>query len=128
MDAILHVMESLSSFSKSPCYSINDSPSLCCHGQVVRVSSQTGQGVHELWDIMLQYRDTMLSSGELQTRRREQQKVWLWSLIQENAMRHFQEHPEVRAALPEMERRVAQGDVSPGLAADLLLRAFRTTQ
>ncbi|XP_060782521.1 methylmalonic aciduria type A protein, mitochondrial [Neoarius graeffei] len=96
--------------------------------KVVRVSSQTGQGVHELWDIMLQYRDTMLSSGELQTRRREQQKVWLWSLIQENAMRHFQEHPEVRAALPEMERRVAQGDVSPGLAADLLLRAFRTTQ
>ncbi|KAF4090713.1 hypothetical protein AMELA_G00055250 [Ameiurus melas] len=95
--------------------------------KVVRVSSQTGQGVPELWDIMLQYRDAVLSSGELQTRRREQQKVWLWSLIQENALRHFQEHPEVRAALPEMERRVAQGDVSPGLAADLLLKAFGTT-
>ncbi|MCJ8730225.1 hypothetical protein PDJAM_G00181820 [Pangasius djambal] len=96
--------------------------------KVVRVSSQTGQGVPELWDVMLQYRDAVLSSGELQTRRREQQKVWLWSLIQENALRHFQEHPEVRAALPEMERRVTHGDISPGLAADLLLRAFRTTQ
>ncbi|KAK3554506.1 hypothetical protein QTP70_024414 [Hemibagrus guttatus] len=96
--------------------------------KVVRVSAQTGQGVPELWGIMLQYRDVMLYSGELQTRRREQQKVWLWSLIQENALRHFQEHPEVQAALPELERRVAQGDVSPGLAADLLLRAFRTTQ
>lgn len=98
------------------------------HAQVVRVSSQTGRGVPELWDAMLRYRDAMLSSGELQTRRREQQKVWLWSLIQESALRHFQEHPEVQAALPEMERRVVQGDVSPGLAADLLLRAFRTTQ
>ncbi|XP_053088932.1 methylmalonic aciduria type A protein, mitochondrial isoform X2 [Pangasianodon hypophthalmus] len=96
--------------------------------KVVRVSSQTGQGVPELWDVMLQYRDAKLSSGELQIRRREQQKVWLWSLIQENALRHFQEHPEVQAALPEMERRVTQGDISPGLAADLLLRAFRTTQ
>lgn len=92
------------------------------------MSSQTGQGVPELWDVMLRYRDAMLSSGELQTRRREQRKVWLWSLIQESALRHFQEHPEVQAALPEMERRVVQGDVSPGLAADLLLRAFRTTQ
>lgn len=92
------------------------------------MSAQTGQGVPELWDVMLRYRDAMLSSAELQTRRREQQKVWLWSLIQENTLRHFQEHPEVQAALPEMERRVAQGDISPGLAADLLLRAFRTTQ
>lgn len=92
------------------------------------MSSQTGQGVPELWDVMLRYHDAMLSSGELRTRRREQQKVWLWSLIQENALRHFQEHPEVRAALPEMERRVARGDVSPGLAADLLLRAFSTTK
>lgn len=96
--------------------------------QVVRVSSQTRQGVPELWDVMLQFRDAMLTSGELQFRRSEQQKVWLWNLIQENALRHFQEHPAVREALPRMERQVMQGDVSPGLAADLLLRAFRNKQ
>ncbi|XP_072533238.1 methylmalonic aciduria type A protein, mitochondrial [Salminus brasiliensis] len=96
--------------------------------KVVRVSSQTGQGVPELWDVMLQFRDAMLASSELQVRRREQQKVWLWSLIQENALQHFREHPAVQAGLPEMEQRVTQGDISPGLAADLLLRAFRSSQ
>ncbi|XP_022540269.1 methylmalonic aciduria type A protein, mitochondrial [Astyanax mexicanus] len=96
--------------------------------KVVRVSSQTGEGVPELWEVMLQFRDSMLACGELQVRRREQQKVWLWSLIQENALQHFREHPAVQAGLPEMERRVTQGDISPGLAADLLLRAFRSSQ
>ncbi|XP_051558926.1 methylmalonic aciduria type A protein, mitochondrial isoform X1 [Myxocyprinus asiaticus] len=94
--------------------------------KVVRLSSQTGQGVPELWDTMLQFRDVMLSSGELQARRQAQQKVWLWNLIQENSVRHFQEHPAVRSALPELERRVTCGDISPGLAADLLLKAFTT--
>ncbi|XP_067259474.1 methylmalonic aciduria type A protein, mitochondrial [Chanodichthys erythropterus] len=95
--------------------------------KVVRISSQTGQGVPELWDTMLQFRDAMLSSGELRARRQTQQKVWLWNLIQENALRHFQQHPAVRAELPELERRVTCGDISPGLAADLLLKVFSTT-
>lgn len=97
-------------------------------GQVVRISSQTGQGVPELWDTMLQFRDAMLSSGELRVRRQTQQKVWLWNLIQENAVRHFQQHPAVHAELPELERRVTSGDISPGLAADLLLKVFSTVQ
>lgn len=96
--------------------------------KVVRISSQTGQGVPELWDTMLQFHDAMLSSGELRVRRQTQQKVWLWNLIQENALRHFQQHPAVRAELPELERRVTCGDISPGLAADLLLKVFSTIQ
>ncbi|XP_059410251.1 methylmalonic aciduria type A protein, mitochondrial [Carassius carassius] len=96
--------------------------------KVVRISSQTGQGVPELWDTMLQFREAMLSSGELRVRRQTQQKVWLWNLIQENALRHFQQHPAVRAELPELERRVTCGDISPGLAADLLLKVFSTVQ
>lgn len=70
----------------------------------------------------------MLSSGELRVRRQTQQKVWLWNLIQENALRHFQQHPAVHAELPELERRVTCGDISPGLAADLLLKVYSTVQ
>ncbi|KAG5286291.1 hypothetical protein AALO_G00013210 [Alosa alosa] len=95
--------------------------------KVVRVSSQTGEGVTELWSTMLAFRSAGLCSGELQTRRRSQQKVWMWSLIQENALRHFQEHPSVRSALPLLEERVTRGEISPGLAADLLLKAFTST-
>ncbi|KAJ8271829.1 hypothetical protein COCON_G00106880 [Conger conger] len=93
-----------------------------------RVSSQTGEGVAELWSRMQEFQEVGLRSGELQSRRRSQQKVWMWSLIQESVLQHFQEQPSVRDALPALEERVTRGDLSPGLAADLLLRAFSTAQ
>nr|XP_040043313.1 methylmalonic aciduria type A protein, mitochondrial [Gasterosteus aculeatus aculeatus] len=92
--------------------------------EVVRASSHTSEGVPEVWAKMESYRDAMLACGELQGRRRAQQKVWMWSLIQENALLHFQNHPGVREALPHLEERVTKGAISPGLAADLLLKAF----
>ncbi|KAA8594673.1 hypothetical protein FQN60_011808 [Etheostoma spectabile] len=95
--------------------------------EVVRASSHTSEGIQEAWAKMEVYRDTMLASGELQGRRRAQQKVWMWSLIQENALCHFQNHPSVREALPHLEERVTKGAISPGLAADLLLKAFSSS-
>ncbi|XP_038127057.1 methylmalonic aciduria type A protein, mitochondrial [Cyprinodon tularosa] len=92
--------------------------------KVVRASAHTLDGITEVWAKMEAYRDAMLSSGELQGRRRAQQKVWMWSLIQENVLLHFQNHPAVREALPLLEQKVTRGVVSPGLAADLLLKAF----
>ncbi|XP_054634572.1 methylmalonic aciduria type A protein, mitochondrial isoform X2 [Dunckerocampus dactyliophorus] len=92
--------------------------------KVVRASSHRGEGIPEVWARMESYREAMLASGELQGRRRAQQKVWMWSLIQENVLAHFQHHPGVREALPRLEERVTRGDISPGLASDLLLKAF----
>nr|XP_057930493.1 methylmalonic aciduria type A protein, mitochondrial isoform X3 [Doryrhamphus excisus] len=92
--------------------------------KVVRASSHIGEGIPEVWATMESYRDAMSASGELQGRRRAQQKVWMWSLIQENVLTHFQHHPSVGEALPQLERRVAGGDISPGLASDMLLKAF----
>ena len=91
------------------------------------MSSQTGEGVPELWATMEWYRDATLASGELQRRRRAQHKVWMWSLIQESVLQHFQNHPAVRGELPRLEDRVTRGDISPGLAADLLLKAFSSS-
>ncbi|XP_029948721.1 methylmalonic aciduria type A protein, mitochondrial [Salarias fasciatus] len=95
--------------------------------KVVRASSHTNEGIPEVWAKIESYRDGMLASGELQRRRRAQQKVWMWNLIQENVLSHFQSHPGVREALPRLEERVTQGVVSPGLAADMLLRAFSSS-
>lgn len=92
--------------------------------QVVRASSHTGEGIPEVWAKMESYREAKLTSGELQGRRRAQQKVWMWSLIQENVLSHFQNHPSVREALPHLEEKVTRGAISPGLASDLLLKAF----
>lgn len=95
--------------------------------KVVRASSHTNEGIPEVWAKIESYRDGMLASGELQLRRRAQQKVWMWNLIQENVLCHFQSHPSVREALPRLEERVTQGVISPGLAADVLLKAFSSS-
>ncbi|XP_056890483.1 methylmalonic aciduria type A protein, mitochondrial isoform X1 [Takifugu flavidus] len=92
--------------------------------KVMRASSQTNEGIPEAWAVMQSYQDAMLASGELQRRRQAQHKVWMWSLIQENVLLHFSNHPGVRGALPQLEEKVTKGAISPGLAADLLLKTF----
>ncbi|XP_063316154.1 methylmalonic aciduria type A protein, mitochondrial [Pelobates fuscus] len=92
--------------------------------QVVRISAKTGEGIQELWKKMSDYQNTMFTSGELVNRRRSQQKVWMWNLIQENVLLYFRNHPEVKDQIPQLEERVRTGVLSPGLAADILLKAF----
>lgn len=92
--------------------------------QVLRISAKTGEGIPELWKKMTEFQNAMLTSGELLARRRSQQKVWMWSLIQENVLLHFRNHPAVKDQIPLLEERVLAGVLSPGLAADLLLKAF----
>lgn len=75
---------------------------------------------------MKEFQEVMLVSGELAAKRQKQQKVWMWNLIQENVIEHFRSHPSVREQIPLLEKRVLSGALSPGLAADLLLKAFKS--
>ncbi|PKK28894.1 methylmalonic aciduria (cobalamin deficiency) cblA type [Columba livia] len=93
--------------------------------KVMRISSKTGEGISDMWDKMTEFRDLMLTSGELIAKRRKQQKVWMWNLIQENMLEHFRSHLAVKDKIPLLEEKVLRGVLSPGLAADLLLKAFK---
>lgn len=94
--------------------------------KVIRISARSGEGITEMWDKMKEFQEVMLVSGELAARRQKQQKVWMWNLIQENVIEHFRTHPAVREQIPLLEKRVLSGALSPGLAADLLLKAFKS--
>ncbi|XP_077333111.1 methylmalonic aciduria type A protein, mitochondrial isoform X3 [Lithobates pipiens] len=92
--------------------------------QVVRISAKTGEGIPELWKKITDFQSTMLESAELLSKRRAQQKVWMWNVIQENVLLHFRNHPAVKDKLPLLEGQVLTGVLSPSLAADILLKAF----
>ncbi|XP_007466959.1 PREDICTED: methylmalonic aciduria type A protein, mitochondrial [Lipotes vexillifer] len=94
--------------------------------KVIRISARSGEGITEMWDTMKEFQAVMLASGELTAKRQKQQKVWMWNLIQENVVEHFRTHPTVREEIPLLEKRVLSGALSPGLAADLLLKAFKS--
>lgn len=94
--------------------------------KVIRISARSGEGITEMWDIMREFQHRMLASGELAAKRQTQHKVWMWNLIQENVLEHFKTHPSIREQIPLMEREVLSGALSPGRAADLLLKAFKS--
>ncbi|KAJ6668765.1 hypothetical protein lerEdw1_012249 [Lerista edwardsae] len=93
--------------------------------KVMRISAKTGEGISDMWDKMTEFRDLMLTSGELITKRQRQQKVWMWNVIQESMLDHFRSHLAVKDQIPLLEEKVVSGILSPGLAADLLLKAFK---
>ncbi|MFL6797679.1 MAG: methylmalonyl Co-A mutase-associated GTPase MeaB [Xanthobacteraceae bacterium] len=85
---------------------------------VVTFSGLSGQGVAELWDVVLRHREHMLTSGQLTARRRDQQVKWMWAMLEDRMMARMRSHPALRAKLPRLEAAVAQGHMSASLAVD----------
>ena len=87
-------------------------------------SGKTGAGLDALWALIEEQHATMLASGQLGQLRAEQQRRWMWSLIEERLKAAFQHHPAVAALLPSLEAEVVAGRRAPTAAADDLLAAF----
>ncbi|KAK7072208.1 hypothetical protein SK128_020540 [Halocaridina rubra] len=91
---------------------------------VKRISSVTGDGIPELWDVMKDYQLKMQESGELIKRRRLQRCAWLWTYLKENLITTFVEFPDIKKNLKKVEKEVMNGILSPGDAADMLLQQY----
>jgi LAO/AO transport system kinase len=92
-------------------------------------SARTGEGVAELWRMVLAQRALLERSGALASRRRGQAREWMWSLVEEGlkgALRDhpLREHPGVAAALPGLEARVEAQELTPAAAAREILGTF----
>jgi LAO/AO transport system kinase len=85
---------------------------------VVTYSALTGAGIAELWDSILDHRQRMTNSGELDARRREQQVKWMWAMLEERVLTGLKSNPAVRAKLPRIEAAVAAGRMSPAIAVE----------
>src|SRR5438477_2838946 len=67
---------------------------------VVTYSALTGAGIAELWYSILDHRQRMTNSGELDARRREQQVKWLWAMLEERVFSRLISNPTLSAELP----------------------------
>jgi LAO/AO transport system kinase len=91
---------------------------------VVTYSALTGAGVAELWDRVLEHRTRLSASGALERQRREQQVKWMWAMIEERLIGRLKSDATVKARLPALEAAVAEGRLSPALAADEIAEAL----
>ena len=93
--------------------------------RVLAVSAREGVGIDEVWQTVQDHRVALTEAGELQARRSEQAKDWMWSLVEEGLQRDFRAHPEVARRIPELATAVEAHETSPAAAAASLLEAFR---
>lgn len=84
-------------------------------------SSYTGEGIDELWGAVEAFRANTSASGVFQQRRQQQNLDWTHNLVLEQIRRAFYANPDVRRRLPEVERKIVGGQISPTQAANLLL-------
>jgi len=94
------------------------------NARAVAVSGLTGDGLPELWQLVESHAATLAGSGELQALRREQARKWMWDLVEDRLMGALREHPAVQTRLPDVERRVLDGEITAAAAADQLLMLF----
>jgi LAO/AO transport system kinase len=94
--------------------------------RVLAASATTGEGIPEVWEMVLAHREALAATGEAAARRRDQTRAWLWSLVDEGLRRSFRSHPPVAARIETLEKAVAALETTPARAARVLLDAFRS--
>ncbi len=87
-------------------------------------SALTGDGIDEIWQTVLKFRETAQANGVWERRRREQDVDWMRELIKEALEHRFYRNPAVQSRLPDLERAVIAGKVPPASAVMELLKLF----
>jgi LAO/AO transport system kinase len=91
---------------------------------VINTSSYTGLGLDELWQAVLEHRAYLEQSGGLLRRRAEQQRDWMWSLIDDELVEAVRQCPAVKSRRGELETAVMGGELSAVEAAQTVLASF----
>ncbi len=91
------------------------------HPPVVTYSALTNTGIAELWQKILDHRTAMNASGDFAARRREQQVKWMWSMLEQRMLARLRADASTRARVKKIESDVADGRLTPAVAAEKIL-------
>ncbi|MBT5659924.1 MAG: methylmalonyl Co-A mutase-associated GTPase MeaB [Rhodospirillaceae bacterium] len=92
--------------------------------RVQTCSALKGEGIPEIWQAVLAFRDAREESGGFSAHRAEQAKTWLWSEVNLSLAAAFRGHGQVSKLIGKMEKRVVAGEITPTAAAQALLDVF----
>jgi LAO/AO transport system kinase len=92
---------------------------------VLTCSAREGTGLDEVWDTVRAHQDAAKESGEFTARRRRQQVAWTWTMVHGRLLAELRDNPRVRAAAPALEQALLDETITPAMAADQILAAFR---
>jgi LAO/AO transport system kinase len=90
---------------------------------VVLVSAPRGEGIAELWDAVERHRTLLAGSGQLDRRRADQARAWLWAEVRDQVLDRVYGDRAVRELVPEIEAAVTAGQLAPEAGARRILDA-----
>jgi LAO/AO transport system kinase len=92
--------------------------------EVRTCSARDGEGIAEVWELVLKHRGVHESSGELNSRRALQAREWMWSELNDNLIAALQNDQAICEQIPLLEAAVSEGRIPPTIAARQLLDLF----
>ena len=95
------------------------------HPPVETYSALTGDGIAKIWQKVLDHRKAMNASGDFAARRRDQQVKWMWSMLEQRMLARLRSEASVRTKVRKIEAEVADGHLTPALAAEQILELLQ---
>src|ERR1700724_1929627 len=95
------------------------------HPPVITYSGLTGSGIDTLWQKILDHRTAMNASGEFAERRRQQQGQGRGAMVGQRMVARGGAGPAIRAKVKKTEAEVADGRITPALAAEQIAEMLR---
>lgn len=93
--------------------------------KVLTCSALNETGIDDIWDIIKQFEEMTKKSNVLFERRKSQLLEWVHSMVNETLNRKFYNNPEIQQLIPKIEKSLINGQITPTVAADTLLKSFK---
>ena len=92
--------------------------------RVLTCSALTGEGVMDVWNVVLEHQRELTASGALAARRSSQGLEWMRELITSGLEEMLRRDPAVTSQLTRLEASVRAGETTPFAAARRVVAAF----
>jgi LAO/AO transport system kinase len=87
-------------------------------------SAQTGKGIPELWNCVLEHTELTKANGWFSLTRRDQTRRWMHEIIQQGLLHQFESHPAILKLMEALEQEVLEGRTRSFRAARTLLDLY----
>ncbi len=91
---------------------------------VATCSSITREGIDSIWETISNYFELVQSNHYFEEKRKEQNQYWMMETINEQLKNNFYHHAEIIKLLEENKKAVANNEISPFAAAQILLKKY----
>ena len=76
-------------------------------------SAYTGEGIQEIWDVAMEYINQMKGTGQLESRRQQQNLTWVREMTDDYFRNLIYKNPAIAEPRSEIESRVLDGSLAP---------------